>query len=61
MTVTNNEIKDQIAELKSDYVRIQGDLDKIEATGGNVTNAEKQLHHIEEELKRLNHKLAENK
>nr|WP_035531040.1 SE1832 family protein [Halobacillus kuroshimensis] len=57
--VTEQEIRDQIAFLKSDYVRIQGDLDKLEAAGGNIQNAEQQLARMEEELKVLNKKLAE--
>lgn len=52
------EIQDQIASLKSDYIRIQGDLDKLEAAGGNIHNAEKQLARMEEELKELNQQLA---
>ncbi|QAS53224.1 SE1832 family protein [Halobacillus litoralis] len=57
--MTKKEIQDQIAFLKSDYIRIQGDLDKLEAAGGNIQNAEKQLASMEEELKELNKKLAE--
>ncbi|MBN8236124.1 hypothetical protein JF544_12740 [Halobacillus kuroshimensis] len=57
--MTEQEIRDQIAFLKSDYVRIQGDLDKLEAAGGNIQNAEQQLARMEEELKVLNKKLAE--
>ncbi|CDQ18734.1 hypothetical protein SAMN05192559_101648 [Halobacillus karajensis] len=57
--MTKKEIQDQIAFLKSDYIRIQGDLDKLEAAGGNIQNAEKQLAQMEEELKELNKQLAE--
>lgn len=57
--VTKQEIRDEIAFLKSDYIRIQGDLDKLEAAGGNIQNAEQQLARMEEELKILNRKLAE--
>ncbi|ARI75975.1 SE1832 family protein [Halobacillus mangrovi] len=59
--MTKKEIKDQITFLKSDYVRIQGDLDKLEANGANVSNAEAQLERIENELKELNKQLAERK
>ncbi|MBN9655173.1 hypothetical protein GLV98_08845 [Halobacillus litoralis] len=57
--MTKKEIQDQIAFLKSDYIRIQGDLDKLEAAGGNIQNAEKQLARMEEELKELNKQLAQ--
>jgi arginine/lysine/ornithine decarboxylase len=56
--MTKKEIQDQIAFLKADYIRIQGDLDKLEAAGGNIQNAEKQLARMEEELKDLNKQLA---
>ncbi|UOQ95178.1 hypothetical protein MUO14_09750 [Halobacillus shinanisalinarum] len=59
--MTKKEIENEIAALKSDYVRIQGDLDKLEAAGANVQNAENQLARMEEQLKDLNHKLAETK
>ncbi|KHE71867.1 SE1832 family protein [Halobacillus sp. BBL2006] len=59
--MTKKEIQEQIAFLKSDYVRIQGDLDKLEANGANVSNAEAQLERIENELKQLNKQLAETK
>ncbi|SFK56194.1 hypothetical protein SAMN04487936_1187 [Halobacillus dabanensis] len=56
--MTKKEIQDQIAFLKSDYIRIQGDLDKLEAAGGNIQNAEEQLARMEKELKELNQQLA---
>lgn len=56
--MTKKEIQDQITFLKSDYIRIQGDLDKLDAAGGNIQNAEKQLARMEEELKGLNQQLA---
>ncbi|MCP3033032.1 hypothetical protein LF817_17035 [Halobacillus sp. A1] len=57
--MTKQEIQDEIAALKSDYVRIQGDLDKLEASGANVQNAERQLGQVEEQLKDLKKQLAE--
>lgn len=56
--MTKKEIQDQITFLKADYIRIQGDLDKLEANGANVQNAEAQLERIENELKELNKELA---
>lgn len=55
--MTNKEIENRINELKMDYIRIQGDLEKLDAAGGNVTNAEKQLELIENELAELNQQL----
>lgn len=57
--MTKKEIQDQITFLKSDYIRIQGDLDKLEAAGGNVQRAEAQLERMENELKDLKKQLAE--
>ncbi|MBH0230497.1 SE1832 family protein [Halobacillus yeomjeoni] len=56
--MTKKEIEDQIASLKSDYIRIQGDMDKLEANGVNVQNAEAQLEKIEVEMKELRKELA---
>ncbi|GGF21181.1 hypothetical protein GCM10010954_19960 [Halobacillus andaensis] len=57
--MTKQEIQDEIAALKSDYIRIQSDLEKLDAAGGNVENAEKQLAKMEDELKVLKKQLAE--
>ncbi|MBA2175166.1 hypothetical protein H0266_09700 [Halobacillus locisalis] len=59
--MTEKEIQDEITFLKADYIRIQGDLDKLEAAGGNVQKAEQQLASMEEQLKSLNKQLAEAK
>lgn len=57
--MTKKEIQDQINELKSDYIRIQSDLEKLDSVGGNTKNAEKQLEQLETELANLNKQLAE--
>ncbi len=59
--MNKSEIEDQITFLKADYIRIQGDLDKLEANGANVQNAEKQLDRMEKELKDLKQQLAKAK
>ncbi|MFQ3545216.1 SE1832 family protein [Halobacillus rhizosphaerae] len=59
--MNKREIEDQITFLKADYIRIQGDLDKLEANGANVQNAEKQLDRMEKELKDLKQQLAKAK
>ncbi|MDQ0158076.1 SE1832 family protein [Alkalibacillus salilacus] len=55
--MTKDEIQAQIDQLKMDYIRIQGDLDKLEANGGNVTMLEKSLNRIEDELAELRQQL----
>ncbi|SIS40796.1 SE1832 family protein [Salimicrobium flavidum] len=52
-----HEIEERIAELKSDYIQVQGDLDKLEANGGNVDRAEAHLSRIENELSDLKKEL----
>ena len=53
--MNRNEIERRIEELKSDYIRIQGDMEKLESLGknGNVAYSEKLLEEIELELKQL--------
>lgn len=55
MAMNRNEIERKIEELKSDYIRIQGDMEKLESLGknGNVAYSEKLLEEIELELKQL--------
>lgn len=49
----------QLLELKSDYVRIQGDLDKLEFVKGRVSSAEEQLVRLEEEIAEVNKQLKQ--
>ncbi|MDR9793469.1 SE1832 family protein [Aeribacillus pallidus] len=51
--MTKQEIEQRIAELKSDYIRIQGDIEKLESVRGNIEKAEQQLTEIENELANL--------
>lgn len=55
------EIEYQIAELKMDYVRHQGDIEKLETTGHAkmVEKAEQRLERMEQQLAELNQKLAD--
>lgn len=48
-----DEIERRIVELKSDYVRLQSDLEKLTYVGRNGDQTEKVLEAIEEELKEL--------
>ncbi|KKB38238.1 SE1832 family protein [Bacillus thermotolerans] len=56
--MNKSELESRIAELKMDYMRIQGDIEKLESTGNGVTKAEEQLIRIEDELKKLNEQLV---
>lgn len=58
--MTSQEIQAQIAELKMDYIRLQGDIEKLESTGhpGMVEKAEQRLANMEVQLAELNKKLA---
>lgn len=52
--MNRKQLEEKIAEVKSDYVRIQSDMDKLEYVQGRVSSAEKQLIRLEAELKELN-------
>lgn len=47
----------KLAELKSDYVRIQSDMDKLEYVRGRVSSAEAQLIRLEDEIAQVNKEL----
>jgi ribosomal protein L29 len=57
--VSKKELEQEIAQLKMDYIRIQGDLDKMESVGGNVSSLEKMLENMEKEIAQLRKKLAD--
>lgn len=57
--MTKKELEAQLTELKSDYVRIQGDMDKLEYVKGRVSSAEQQLIRLEDEIAEVNRKLQE--
>lgn len=57
--MTKPELEYKIEDLKSDYVRLQNDLERMESVGGNISPLEKQLHDIEVELKLLYEQLEQ--
>lgn len=57
MNEKKRELEVKLAELKSDYVRIQGDMDKLEYVRGRVSSAEGQLIRLEEEIAEVNKQL----
>ena len=54
------QIEREIAELKMEYVNLQGDIEKLESVGQNrfVAKSEIRLGAMEEKLAELNKKLA---
>ncbi len=48
--MSKQEIQQNINELKMEYVRIQGDIEKLESTGHSIVKLEQRLSMIEEEL-----------
>ncbi|RNF40092.1 SE1832 family protein [Planococcus salinus] len=59
--MNKQELEFEIAELKMDYTRQQGDIEKLETTGHArmVEQAEERLEKMEQRLMELNQKLAE--
>lgn len=53
------EIEVKLVELKADYARIMGDMDKVEAVGKRTNIEEKQLEQLEREISVLNKQLEE--
>lgn len=59
--VNREQLEFEIADLKSDYIRQQGDIEKLETTGhaGMVEQAEERLEKMEHRLAELRKQLAE--
>ncbi len=55
--MSKKELEEKLLELKSDYIRIQGDMDKLEFVGGRVSAAEEQLIRLEKEIAEVNKEL----
>jgi len=55
--LSKKELENKLSELKSDYVRIQEDMDKLSFVGGRVSSAQEQLIRLEGEIADLNKKL----
>ncbi|SHG39189.1 SE1832 family protein [Ornithinibacillus halophilus] len=48
--MNREELQNKLDELKSDYVRIQSDLDKLVYVRGRASSAEEQLIRLEKEI-----------
>lgn len=59
--MNKRQVETAIAELKMDYINLQGDIEKLESTGNNsyVKKAELRLATMEANLAELNKQLAE--
>lgn len=59
--MNKRQVENAIAELKMDYINLQGDIEKLESTGNHsfVQKAELRLATMEERLAELNKQLAE--
>lgn len=55
--MTKEELLNQLDELKMDYLRLQGDLEKLETTGRSTAPLEKQLSTIEDKMKSVRDQL----
>lgn len=61
MAKSKKALEQELLELKSDYIRIQGDMDKLEFVGGRVSSAEEQLIRLEKEIAEINQQLEDMK
>lgn len=46
-------LEQKLEELKYDYIRLQGDLEKIESTGNGPEKMIAKLHQLEDEMRDL--------
>ena len=58
--MNKRQVESAIAQLKMDYINLQGDIEKLESTGNDsfVNKAEVRLATMEEKLAELNRQLA---
>lgn len=57
--MNKKQLEDKLDELKSDYGRIQSDLEKLVYVRGRASSAEEQLIRLEKEIAELYKKLEE--
>lgn len=59
--MNKRQVENEIAELKMDYINLQGDIEKLESTGNDsfVQKAETRLATMEEKLSELNKQLKD--
>ncbi|ULG72138.1 SE1832 family protein [Macrococcus brunensis] len=47
----------QLTELKHEYVRIQGDIEKVQSTGNSADKLEERLIELEHEIREIREQL----
>lgn len=57
--MNRKELEAKLAELKSDYIRIQSDLEKVIFVRGREQETEKELVRLEKEIAEINRQLDE--
>lgn len=57
--MNKKELENKLIELKSDYVRVQSDLEKVVFVKGRENETEKELIRLEEEIAEVNRQLDE--
>lgn len=57
--MNKKELENKLAELKSDYIRVQSDLEKVVFVKGRENETEKELVRLEEEIAEVNRLLDE--
>lgn len=59
--MNKRQVENEIAELKMDYINLQGDIEKLESTGNDsfVQKAETRLATMEDKLSELNKQLKD--
>ena len=55
--MSKEDLLEQLDELKLDYLRLQGDLEKLETTGHSTAPLEKQLKSLEDNMRSLREQL----
>ena len=50
-------LNDQLTELKHEYVRIQGDIEKVQSTGRTADKLEERLIELEHEIRQIREQL----
>jgi prefoldin subunit 5 len=49
----------QLTELKQEYVRLQGDIEKVQSTGNHADKLEARLHELEDAIRDVREQLNE--
>lgn len=55
--MSSQDVQQKIEELKMEYIRVQGDIEKLEATGHSIEKLESMLLELEEELSKYRSQL----